>query len=320
MFSNKVLKRFVKDYSLPIQVIQEPYFNYFMELYNQQYKTKDKYSLLEQAVSQFNSEEEFLNHYYVIRDKMIKEVESTEAYKEFNSMKIDRFNVPNLGYPSRDIFNMSNVGKYFISIDLVKANFQALKWFNRDLVLNCDTYGELIGRFADLEYMKNSKYLRQVVFGNMNPKRQVKIERYMTQKILEWLLDNHIFKESQIRMVSNDEIVFEISKEISCNLNTNELISFIKQNLDFEVDIEVYKLKNIEGSTKYFSKEFINKDGYELMCVPLVYHAQIFKRYNHIEINENDLVFFYENQVCKFINPLDFESEDTNDECSRNEE
>jgi len=34
MFSNHLLRRFVKDYSLPIQLIQKPYFSYYIELYD----------------------------------------------------------------------------------------------------------------------------------------------------------------------------------------------------------------------------------------------------------------------------------------------
>lgn len=40
------------------------------------------------------------------------------------------------------------------------------------------------------------------------------------------------------------------------------------------------------------------------MCVPVVYFAQIFKIYNNLEINDYDLSFFYENQVARFLQPL----------------
>jgi hypothetical protein len=62
MFSNKVLKRFVKDYKLPIQVIQQPYFEYFLDLYNADYNAKEKYKLLEQVLDnpELNSKDELL--------------------------------------------------------------------------------------------------------------------------------------------------------------------------------------------------------------------------------------------------------------------
>lgn len=307
MYSHKLLKRFVKDYKLPIQVVQEPYFSYFMDLYNSQYKTKEKFKLLQESRNKFNSDDEFLEEYYKIRDNVITTIKNVPEYKIYNEMDMKHFDILNYNFPKHDIFNMGNVDKYFISIDLKKANFQALKWLNSELVLNCDTYKEFLSKFTDLEYMHNSKYLREVIFGNMNPKRQVKVEKYMTNKILKLLLEYNIIKENEIRMFSNDELIFEKSSTETYELfNDIRVIDAIKNQLNFDVTIEKYKLKNVKGSTKYFVKEFINKPGYELMCIPLVYHSQVYKKYNNLPLDENDLVFFYENQVCKFIKPLNF--------------
>lgn len=321
MFSNKVLKRFVKDYSLPIQVIQQPYFDYYLNLYDDDFQSKQKFKLLQTAISKYDNEEAFLNQYYIIRDTIINAIKNTKSFIEFNNMKMDNFNVPNNNYPKHDIFNLGNIDKYFISIDLKKANFQALKYFNKEIVLDCNTYQELISKFTDMEYMKESKYLRQVIFGNMNPKRQVKLERYIIEKILNYLLEKKLFKDSSIRMVSNDEIIFELEFSEAYDVWKDDylkLVELIKNNINIDVDIEVFKLKNI-GNTKYFVKHFINKTGFELMCVPLVYHAQVYKKFKGMEIIDNDLLFFYENQVCKFLNPINFE-EETDNEYSRSEE
>lgn len=311
MFSNKILKRFVKDYSLPIQVVQQPYFDYYLNLYNNDYNTKEKFNLLKDAISKYNSEEEFLNQYYIIRDNIINSTKTTKSFQEFNTMNLDKFNVPNKNYPKHDIFNLGNVDKYFMSIDLTKANFQALKYFNKEIVLNCDTYNDLISMYTDLNYMKESKYLRQVIFGNMNPKRQVKIERYIIEKVLNYILEKNFFKEDSIRMVSNDEIIFELEFSEAYDVWKDDFIKLkelIAKNINADVDIEVFKLTNI-GDTKYFVKHFINKDGFELMCIPIVYHAQVYKKFKNLQIEDYDLLFFYENQVCNFLNPINFEKE-----------
>jgi hypothetical protein len=312
MFSKTILKRFIKDYKLPIQIIQEPYFTYFVELYDKQYNTKNKINLLTDALSKFESEDKFLSNYYVIRDNIIKTIEATEIYQEFNSVNMDKYNVDNKVVGAKNIFKKTNVDKFFISIDLKKANFQAMKYFSKDLVLGCETYNELISKFTDLEYMKQSKYLRQVIFGNMNPKRQVKIERYMTEQVYKSILDLTLLDENQVRMICNDEIIFELSEWDAKSILTDRLAKTIKNDTDFEVDIEVYQLKEIKN-TEFYVKEFINKDGYELMCIPAVYHAQAYKKYNNIEIVNNDLVFLYENRACTFLEPLDFNKESKND-------
>ncbi len=308
---HKVLKRFVKDFKLPIQIVQEPYFSYFINLYNEQYNTKAKLKMLNNTLSNFESGEAFLDEYFKIRDNIIKTIEDTENYKQFINGKMDIYNFPNNNYPSRDVFNMGNINRYFISIDLKKANFQALRYFDKEIVLNCSTYEELISKFTDektFDYFKGSKYLRQVIFGNMNCKRQCKIQRYMTEQIINLLIKDTDFQVSDIKMVCNDEIILQVAEEKVNLLNSNDITNMITDKLGFDIDIEIYKLENIKGSKDYFVKKFINKNGYELMCIPLVYHAQIYKAYNDMPLNENDLVFYYENQVCRFLEPLNLES------------
>jgi len=305
MYSHKLLKRFIKDYKLPIQVVQEPYFSYFMNLYDDQYRTKENFKLLKDARSQFDSDDEFLAEYYKIRDNVINTIKLLPEYKTYNEIDMKEYDIPNYNFPKHDIFNMGNINQYFISIDLKKANFQALKWWNDNIILGSNTYDEFLSKFTTLEYMKGSKYLREVIFGNMNPKRQIKIEKHINNLILEYLTTNGLFDTKDIKMFANDEIIFQLS---TYDLeNYNNLSGIIRSEIGFDVDIEVFCLKNIKGSSKYFVKEFINKQGYKLMCIPLIYHAQVFKKYNKLSLNKNDLVFFYENQVCKFIEPLKWE-------------
>ena len=41
------------------------------------------------------------------------------------------------------------------------------------------SYEDWVKKFTDLEYIIESKYTRQVVFGKLNPSRQIKVENYM---------------------------------------------------------------------------------------------------------------------------------------------
>lgn len=312
MLSNKILKRFIKDYKLPISILEEPYFSYFLNLYNSTHNTLEKYKLLVDTVSKFNSEEEFLQHYTEIKEKIFDAVKSTKAYKEFNNANSDKYKIKSK-ISKNNIFNMGNVNKYFISIDLTKANFQAFKYFNKEIVLNCDTYDEFIGKFTDLEYIKNSKYIRQVIFGNMNPKKQIKIEKHMTKQILDLLLNNfELLKKENIKMFMPDEIIFELPYKIAQSIpqlvylhgNINHIV---EKELGFDINIEIYKLRNIGNSEKYFVKEFLSKSGEELMCIPKLFYPQIYKKYYNLKLEDYDLLFFHENQIAKFLKPLDLE-------------
>lgn len=307
-YSHTLLKRFIKDYNLQFATIQQPYFDYFCNLFKDYYKLDDKFKILNESLKQFNSEEEFINETYKIRDKIINTLKSYDFYEEYNNFDLKKYDIPNTNTPSKDIFKMTNINKYFMSIDLKKANFQALKFFvnkynykNND-VYKSNSYEEFIDKFTNLEYMKQSKYLRQVIFGNINPKRQVKLEKYITYQILQYILE--FINPLNIKMFANDEIVIELEKS---QLNDFNNLSFIINNkFNINVDVEIFQLKSIKNK-KFFVKEFLNKEGYELKCIPLVYFAQIFKQYHNLTINDNDLVFFYENQVCKFLQPLNFD-------------
>jgi hypothetical protein len=319
MYSHAILKRFVKDYSLPIQVLREPYFEYFIDLYDKTHRTKEKYKLLADTVDKLGGEDNFFIEYNRIKEAFLDTIKSTEIYNKFNNESLDRFNIPQFNYSKNDVFNLGKIDKYFVSVDLKKANFQAMKYFDKDLVLGFDTYDNLMKQFTNLEYMINSKYIRQVLFGNMNPKRQIKIEQYLIYQILQLLLRYGFTVDRAIKMVSPDEIVFEVSQNyLDENVYLDiDITDIVHDELNLSIDVEIYQLDNIKPY-KFFVKEFINKPGEELMCVPIVYYPQVYKRYYDLELNNSDLCFFYENQVAQFIKPLDFDnevnfSEDTTD-------
>lgn len=106
-------------------------------------------------------------------------------------------------------------------------------------------------------------------------------------------------------MLSADEIVseFNIDDFMLCNKYDVQLTNMIKEHMNLDVEIEIYKLNHIKPF-KFYVKEFVNRPRYELMCVPLYYYPQVYKKYNDIELNDYDLSFFFENQVARFVKPL----------------
>jgi hypothetical protein len=315
MISHIVLKRFVKDYSLPIQLVREPYFDYFLNLYDAQFNTKEKYKLLCDTINICGNEQNFMEQYHKIKDNILDAMKANSHYIDFNNAKLDEYNIPVNNYCKHDIFNESNIDRYFISIDLKKANFQAMKYYNKDLVFGFNTYEDFMYSFTDLDYMVQSKYIRQVIFGNLNPKRQIKIEQYLTYQMLSKLVDCDFIKVENIKMVSPDEIVceFNIESYLLYKNYDKQLTKMIKDLINFDADIEIYKLNQIKPF-KFYVKEFINKSGYELVCVPIIYYAQAHKMYNGLEINDYDLSFFYENQVARFLETLKDKEDNVNED------
>lgn len=303
MFSLEVRKRFVSDMKLSFPVLEDPYFDYYIELYDEMYNTSERLELLKNDISKFKSQEEFLKAYYEVRNNMIEAL-NNEAFKKFNTMDMNDFSLGKVNYPKKDVFNVSNVGKIFVSIDLVKANFQALKYVDKDIVLGANTYEELVSNFTDMDYIKKSKYIRQVIFGNLNPKRTVTVERYLIQKVLNLLLYTKDVIEKEIKMVSNDEIVYEITNDLDIEKISN-LRTIIKEITDIDVDIEVYILKQIGNVKPFFIKEFLNKEGNEIMCVPQDFKPQVLKYLMGKETNEYDRSFINQGMIASYKDDIE---------------
>jgi hypothetical protein len=317
--SNSLKQRFIKDYNLPIQVFDKEYFDYYLDLYEESFGTRTKMDRLIYLInSRFNGNcQLFLDEYAKVRDSIICTIENSESYKSFNAFDMSKYKIPNLEISSTNIYNENNDGKYFISIDLKKANFQALNYHDKNILLNSDTYDEFIGHFTSLEYVKESKYTRQVIFGKWNPKRTTTIEKYMMYQVLsspnpsinEW------FKLGKVVSFAVDEIVIEILKENIHEfaiVNLKELQEIVQDFHRFNVDVEFFQLKKHEFRTVgndnkmvCYTKEFIHpKKEDELMGVPNFYYAQVYKLLNGFELRETDKIFYHNNQVAQFIHYL----------------
>jgi len=315
-YNKDLVNRFISDYKLPISVNLEKYFFYFLNLYEDKYKSASKWKTLWNLIDgeYGGDEKKFLDEYYKIRDRIITSISESNAYQEFNTMDMSHFSVINKDSVStNNIYNCENIGKYFLSIDLKKANFQALKFVNSEIVLNADTYEDFIGKFTDLQYIKESKYTRQVIFGKLNPKRHITVEKYIIRNV--WKKYTETFSSDlHIVSLSNDEIVIE--SDIAETYNTNSLKrrikkieDSVKEDLGIEVKAEYFRLDGYqlcrketgECRTTFFTKTDLVSGEVEFMCVPLPYFAIVYKLYNGLTLSEYDYHFIYENIDCKFM-------------------
>ena len=139
--NTKVLQRFVKDCNIPINVLEEPYFSYFVKLYDKDYGSLEKFQMLEETVRKAGSEEAFLEEYAKAKDTAITQTEALPEYTAFLQEDMNRYavktpSIPNLS--GTDVYSMPNDGRRFISIDMRKANFQVLKRYSRALVFGAE--------------------------------------------------------------------------------------------------------------------------------------------------------------------------------------
>lgn len=323
LYNRELAKRFISDYKLPIPLINEEYFFYYLNLYQEDYDSLGKYNqLLDMINEKYGGDcNKFLEDYYNVRDKIITTVIESEAFQKFNTMDMNVFTIkkkPNI--TSNNIYKQTNIGKFFISIDLKKANFQTLRNIDKDIVFGADTYEDFIGKFTDLDYIKESKYSRQVIWGKCNPKRHITAEKYFITQIYKKVIEQFPYLSDKCVSLSNDEMIFNVeflfyNDKLTC-FRLRERIEKIAKEIGFEVHVEFFHLRAYNLVFKesrsvrktFFMKDYFCTDGkFKLIGVPLQYHSICYKLYKGKELNEIDYHFDYEGMNARFCEEFDIE-------------
>ena len=310
----KFRQRFVKDYNLPINIFDDNLFEYYIQLYDffPYPRYKETIEKIENVYD--GCVEKWLEYCASVRDNAINGVMETDEYKKFNSMDLSQYNfAPICG--ERSCYTEETNGKRFLSIDLRKANFQALKYAG---VVSDATYEQFIHRFGGDDYIANSKYLRQVIFGKMNPSRQIKIEKYLMSKVYEVIKDVTEKYRFTIFSMNSDELIFAITEEFYNNRqedeNTRELINdiynLVGKNIGVEIKVEYIEVRRLPivsaNGTKIDAYERTNlfTSQKTLKKASTTFYPQIYKLWNEMPIEDNDMIFYFENQLATFNQEL----------------
>lgn len=330
----KLRERFIKDMNLPIGVYESPYFEYYLDLYEPLFGSLTKWNELRKVVDDsFNGNSAlFLEEYHNVKECMLNDIKKSDAYNEFNTMDMNAFSIaksPFANTPSSNIYKETNDGKLFVSFDLSKANFQVMKYANIiDSNLSWDDYVE---KYTKLDYIKNSKYTRQVVFGNLNPKRQITLEKFIINEILK-VVDMELKQEDcgtnfKLVSLSNDEFVYEfdgtkydLERVLYKRYSTGKRI-FNVSRIPIEVSVKPFKLELLQYKTYNDKKVTCYLKKYldhtiEIKECSKYYFSQVYKDLMGIQVVRDDLVFLMEGQISFFEYPLQRVKKEEEDETS----
>lgn len=252
--SNKAKERFCKDCNIPIKIYQEPYFEDRLELYDRFYGTLDKWRIFTRELQKYKSEQDYFEEYNRIKDAAINSIKNTEAYQRFNAEDMGKFSLNHKNLPENDIYKPTNDGRMFISVDMKKANFSSLQFYDGNIFGGANTWEEFIGKFTQNEHIVNSKYIRQVILGNCNPKRHITFEKYIMDQVISGL---RIVMDEHCRIVSfsNDEIVYEVTTvEKLYVLESFKIIDAFLNLCPIPFNVELFSLHRIEGTEKRFTR------------------------------------------------------------------
>ena len=299
-----IKKRFVKDYSLPIAVVKEPMFSYFLNLYDKDFQTNQLYKQLVESIQQYNSKDDFFQKSSKIIDEITSDVLPSclniEEIKKYILNIEENFSkkCPEAKY--KNIYNQELDGSDIVSIDIKQANFSALNCIDPNLILNSSSYEEFISNYTNDQYFINSKKIRQIIFSNIYMKEQIIVQRTI-MKIIANLLSDKGFK---ILCIDKDEVCFLYNAQLFDQLNIKELIEYVDKEVAGPSIEEKMKFKigifNLKKFGAGFVKKYYDKHTIEFKSIPVYLFAQHYKKWYDMKYHEYDFYFMFENFLCEF--------------------
>ena len=229
---------------MDISVPEYEHFDYYIE----QFSKLEKWKNIKELIKLYEEAEEKYGDLYEYRieksNQIIDFLKNTRAYNELQDDNL----LPDL--PTTKNFEYSEDKKY-ISIDINKANWVVLKKYDPEFAPELgNSYEDFISKFDVPEIFNHSKQLRQYIFGNINPKRQGKAQRVVTQSILNKY--NHL--NLDIACIKNDEVIYSF-----------ESFNQIEEILT-SVDREIFKIKlfTVKRIQDFRINTFLSESGEEL--------------------------------------------------------
>ena len=308
-------KRFCKDCNLPINLFDEPYFTQRLKALDVQFDCVKKFDTFCADLEKYDTEQEYFEYYNTVKDSVINMIKDNTEYMKFlNDDFADvRVVTKNITLGNKNLYIEGNQDKTFISIDMKKANFSALRHYSPAIFKNVETWEQYIGFFTPSEHIRNSKYIRQVILGACNPKRQITFEKYLMSKLTLNVLSKIDIKD-KIVFFSNDEIIIDITDM------TSQEIDNIKQIFNefavVPIRIEDFILKGVYKKDLVFPQFNANDENiayikevtdgtisikkYQSLYLPMI--IKTIKKGNIIDY---DLIFDYNDNLCKLIETPD---------------
>lgn len=299
----KLRQRFCKDCDIPVNIFDEPYFSDRLGLFDFLYNSVSKWDLFKSEFAKYDSAIDYFTDYSRIKDEAIEAVRNTEGFQLFSAYGVNDFSIKNKGFPSGRIYNPENNGRMFLSIDMKKANFSALHAYRNDIFGGAHTWEEFISRFTDNKHIINSKYIRQVIMGNLNPKRQTAYEKVLMDKLLTDILHAGVIAKKYVAAFFADEIIFDVT-----NLeNKAEVIADIYKMASqvSYMKMEVFSLHKIygHGVDGYIKNVFSMSDtsrSIKVKCVDKDMMAFVARYLLKEPVTDFDKMFYYNGLLVKF--------------------
>lgn len=310
MQSISLKKRFCKDNNLPISVYDNPYFYERIKIIDQVIPCIEKFEQFCNELADFNCDQDYFEYYNSVKEAAINYIKGNADFLEFNSRVI--VNQSNIG--KKQLYIDENDKKVFISLDMKKANFSALYLYNSNIFGGAKTWEEFISKFTDSKHIINSKYIRQVIMGACNPKKQIQQEKELMSLLLIKMITKfnlsypgYLCSKIKVYSLGEDEIILEIIDRNMLSSYLEIIKEFIEStNYKDVIRISAFTLEKLHG-TDGWVRHIMTKNGskVEFKCLSAEIYHQIVKHWFGQQISNDDLVFYHSGQLVQFLSPVD---------------
>lgn len=306
MKTERLFKRFIDDYKLPIQDIKDlDYIDYVVGVIDKKEEWEEFVNRVKERFG--DNVEKYFDYYAEVKESFLSSVKKSPEFMQFNQMDMNGFKIerPNV---SKSIYTEDNNNKYFLSIDLKQANFQALKYCG--LFKECDLWQDLISDFTDFPELIKSKYLRSVLFGQLNPSRHITVESYLINNLRPYLSNQGL---NNLVMMASDELVYEIDEKLYWKINCIDIVEGIRKEFGLYITADLFKLvrytllfKHSERQIEFFEKRRRRVGAQStLHCIPHTYYLLAYKLFHNLTIDPRDFLIKYDGVQAKIIEEVE---------------
>lgn len=309
--TKKELKRFFNDIKLPVAPIPDD--EYLMHIINLIPEVYYKYTIFHDEKEKYV---DFLGMWDKWKNKAIEEIKNRPKYLEFIKSDMSKWKLvdfPTGGFPNRSVFISENNGSHFLSIDLVSANFQALKKVG---VHAEESWEDFIKKITYSEHIRGSKQFRSIVYGNLNIPRVQAIEKYLINEVRRFISDcipdNYI-----LWSMMPDELIYEIKGSELGILDFGKLLAQIETKVSKDIKIKVQQFQLLKKTIRPVSGGkgvdfYVKKDigSFETVhCLGSPYYLLGMSLLKGLEPSHWDYIFLnQEGYTCKIEEKFIIES------------
>lgn len=298
---------------------------YFLDLYDGLHSAKAKWEQFVTESKTMNLKDEKQR----VQQKIIADISGNQGFVDLTKQRLQG----PVNQLRADPYTFEKVGKIFISIDIRAGNFTVL----RDAVPEIFQKGEdlmdwheYVRQFTDSEFIAQSKFFRELVFGllpgYMQKARTLQeifmdqVHDVITKMDVNQAPDNPCGQNLVLVMKHGDELIYEIQDYWNTVGSDTHGLS-IQKIMDalgpdsLKLHFRVYELNQIPVIDKpWYYKTWLFNDGQELgpnigqilefKGVPKIFKAQVVKWYLNQPLDPRDLLFTHEKLRARFEKPI----------------